>query len=78
MFLYTALQEHKHVPHVIVKGRTAHLASCNYLQEISTSIRTRQSHRSISHWECLFYRTHTVGCLPIIVFGYGITFAKYV
>ena len=78
MFLYTVLQEHEHLTDVIFKGRTAHLASCNYLQEISTNIKTRQSHRSTSHWECLFYRTHTVGCFRLIVFGFGIIFTKYV
>ena len=42
------LQERKHLPDVIFKGRAAHLASSNYLQEISIN-KTRQPHRSISH-----------------------------
>ena len=63
MFLYTVLQEHEHLTDVIFKGRTAHLASCNYLQEISTNIKTRQSHRSTSH-DNAFFTEH----IPLVVY----------
>ena len=48
VFLYMALQERKHLPDVTFKGRAAHLASSNYLQEISIN-KTGQPHRCISH-----------------------------
>ena len=54
----------KHLPDVIFKGRAAHLASCNYLQEISTNIRTRQSHIGLLAIENGFFTEH----IPLVVY----------
>ena len=45
------------MPQIILKERTAHLASYTFLQEMLINIKTRQSHSSISNQERLFHRT---------------------
>ena len=47
------------MPQIILKGRTAHLASYPFLQEMLINIRARQFHNPINHQERLFYRTLT-------------------
>ena len=44
------------MPQIIVKERTAHLASYAFLQEMLISIKTRHFHNSINHQEYLFHR----------------------
>ena len=42
---------------IILKERTAHLASYTFLQEMLTNIKTRHFHSSINHQEHLLDRT---------------------
>ena len=57
MFLTKRIQDQKNTPQIILKGKTAHLASYTFSQDILINIRTRQFHISISHQEHLLYRT---------------------
>ena len=45
------------MPQIILKERTAHLASYTFLQEMLINIKTRHFHSSINHQEYLFHRT---------------------
>ena len=45
------------MPQIILKERTAHLASYTFLQEMSINIKTRDFHSSINNQERLFHRT---------------------
>ena len=45
------------MPQIILKERTAHLASYTFLQEMFINIKTRHFHSSINHQQHLFYRT---------------------
>ena len=44
------------MPQIILKERTAHLASYTFLQEMLINIKTRQSHSSINDHVRLFHR----------------------
>ena len=44
------------MPQIILKERTAHLASYTFLQEMLINIKTRQSHSSINYQERIFHR----------------------
>ena len=45
------------MPQIILKERTAHLASYTFLQETLINIKTCHFHSSINHQEHLFHRT---------------------
>ena len=45
------------MPQIVLKERTAHLASYTFLQEMLINIKTRHFHSSINHQEYLFHRT---------------------
>ena len=45
------------MPQIILKERTAPLASYTFLQEMLINIKTRHFHSSINHQEHLFHRT---------------------
>ena len=45
------------MPQIILKGRTAHLASYTFLQDMLINLKTRHSHSSTTHQEHLFHRT---------------------
>ena len=45
------------MPQIVLKERTAHLASYTFLQEMLINIKTRHFHSSINHQEYLFQRT---------------------
>ena len=45
------------MPQIILKERTAHLASYTFLQEMLINIKIRHFHSSINHQEHLFHRT---------------------
>ena len=45
------------MPQIILKVRTAHLASYTFLQDMLINIKTRHFHSSINHQQHLFYRT---------------------
>ena len=45
------------MPQIILKERTAHLASYTYLQETLINVKTRHFHSSIKHQEHFFHRT---------------------
>ena len=47
----------KIMPQIILKERTAHLASYTFLQETLINIKTCHFHSSINHQEHLFHRT---------------------
>ena len=49
------------MPQIILKERTAHLASYTFLQEMLINIKTRHFHSSINHQEQLFHRTLITG-----------------
>ena len=57
LFLYKKIQDQKYMVQIILKERTAHLASYTFLQEMLINIKTRQSHSSINDQERLFHRT---------------------
>ena len=57
LFLYKKIQDQKYMVQIILKERTAHLASYTFLQEILINIKTRQSYSSINHQEHFFHRT---------------------
>ena len=42
------------MPQIILKGRTSHLASYTFLQEMLINVRTRQFHSSINHQHTFF------------------------
>ena len=46
------------MPQIILKERTAHLASDTFLQEMLINIKTRHFHSSINHQEHLFHIIH--------------------
>ena len=45
------------MPQIILKVRTAHLASYTFLQDMLINIKTRHFHSSINHQQHFFYRT---------------------
>ena len=45
------------MPQIILKERTANLASYTFLQEMLINIQTRHFHSSFNHPELLFHRT---------------------
>ena len=46
---------------IILTGRTVHLSSYNFLQEMLINIRIRHFHDSINHQEQPFHRTLITG-----------------
>ena len=46
------------MPQIVLKERTAHLASSTFLQEMLINMRTRHFHSSINHQEHLFHTCH--------------------
>ena len=48
------MQDQENMPQIILKERTAHLASYTFLQEMLINTKTRHFHSSINH---LFHRT---------------------
>ena len=45
------------MPQIVLKERTAHLASYTFLQEMLINIKTRHFHSSINHQKHIFHRT---------------------
>ena len=45
------------MPQIVLKERTAHLASYTFLQEMLINIKTRHFHSSINRQKHLFHRT---------------------
>ena len=57
LFLTKKSQDQKNIPQIIVKEKTAHLASYTYLQEMLIHIKRRHFHSCNIHQEHLFHRT---------------------
>lgn len=67
MLLKRDLKEHKHLPNIIYKARTAHLAGCNCF----TKNLNQHKNKSISQLSqpprTLFYRTPTTDCFHLLL-----------
>ena len=57
LFLTKKYLNQKNIPQIILKERTAHLASYTFLQETLINIKTRHFHSSINHQELFFHWT---------------------
>ena len=57
LFLTKKSQDQNNMPEIILKERTAQLASYTFLQEILINMKTRHFHNAINYQQHLFRRT---------------------